>query len=105
VNDGAGVTLIVAGSVLSLLTLFVLWRRLPVPAAFVLLAVSGTAIGAGALLVQEGVGPGDWALTLIVLGTLTPLHGRLVFGRPGALRVTARWLPRTPPPRRKGGKA
>jgi len=41
------------------------------------------AIGAGGLLVQEGVGPGDWALTLLVLGALNPLHGRLVFGRPG----------------------
>jgi hypothetical protein len=83
VNDGAGVTLIVAGSVLGVITLFVLWRRLPVPAAFVLLAASGAAIGAGALLVQQGAGPGDWALTLTVLGLLTPLHGRLVFGRPG----------------------
>ena len=82
-NDGAGVTLIVAGSVLGVLTLLVLWRRLPVPGAFALLAVSGSAIGAGALLVQEGAGPGDWALTLFVLGVLTPLHGRLVFGRPG----------------------
>jgi hypothetical protein len=82
-NDGAGVTLIVAGSVLGLLTLFVLWRRLPEPAAFLLLAASGAAIGAGALLVQERAGRGDWALTLLVLGALTPLHGRLVFGRPG----------------------
>lgn len=82
-NDGVGVALIVSGCILGLLTLFGLWRRLPVPAAFALLAASGAAVGAGALLVQEGAGPGDWALTLSVLGALTPLHGRLVFGRPG----------------------
>lgn len=82
-NDGAGIALIVAGSLLGLLTLFGLWRRLPGPASLVLLAAAGVALGAGALLVQEGAGPGDWALTLLVLGGLTPLHGRLVFGRPG----------------------
>jgi hypothetical protein len=82
-NTGVGVALIVAGSVLGLSTLFVLWRRLPGAAALVLLAAAGVAIGAGALLVQEGAGVGDWALTLLVLGGLTPLHGRLVFGRPG----------------------
>jgi len=82
-NAGAGVALIVAGSVLGLFTLFVLWRRLSLPVAFALLAASGAAIGAGGLLVQDRVGPGDWAFTLFVLGVLTPLHGRLVFGRPG----------------------
>lgn len=82
-NAGAGVALIVAGSVLGLFTLSVLWRRLSLPVAFVLLAASGAAIGAGALLVQDRAGPGDWALTVFVLGVLTPLHGRLVFGRPG----------------------
>jgi hypothetical protein len=83
VNDLVGIALIVAGSLLGLLTMFALWRRLPAPAALVLLAAAGMAIGAGALLVQEGAGAEDWALTLLVLGVLTPLHGRLVFGQPG----------------------
>ena len=82
-NGGPGIALIVAGSLLGLLTQFGLWRRLPGLAALILLAVAGVAVGCGALLVQEGVGAGDWALTLLVLGGLTPLHGRLVFGRPG----------------------
>jgi hypothetical protein len=82
-NTGVGVALIVAGSVLGLSTLFGLWRRLPGPAALVLLAAAGMAIGAGALLVQEVARPGDWAITLVVLGGLTPVHGRLVFGPPG----------------------
>ena len=82
-NAGVGIALIVAGSLLGLLTLFALWRRLPEPAALVLLAAAGMGIGAGALLVQEGAGAGDWALILLVLGVLTPLHGRLVFGQPG----------------------
>jgi hypothetical protein len=40
-------------------------------------------VGAGALLVQDGVSGAEWALTLAVLAALGPLHGRLVFGRPG----------------------
>lgn len=82
-NVGAGIVLIAAGSGLGLVTLFGLWRRLPGPAALVLLAAAGAALGAGGLLVQEGAGPWDWALAVLVLGGLTPLHGRLVFGRPG----------------------
>ena len=82
-NVGAGIALIVAGSLLGLLTVLGLWRRLPGSASLILLAAAGVTLGAGALLVQEGAGRGDWALTLLVLGGLIPLHGRLVFGRPG----------------------
>jgi multisubunit Na+/H+ antiporter MnhG subunit len=81
-NAGVGLALIVAGSLLALLTVFGLWRRLPEPAALVVLATAGAIVGAGALLVQYDPGPGDWALTLLVLGVGTPLHGRLVFGAP-----------------------
>jgi hypothetical protein len=82
-NAGVGLALIVAGSLLALITVTGLWRRLPWPAALVLLSAAGGIVGAGAMLVQEDPGPGDWALTLLVLGVLTPLHARLVFGPPG----------------------
>jgi hypothetical protein len=82
-NAGVGLALIVAGSLLALLIAIGLWRRLPGPAALALLAAAGVIVGTGALLVQDDPGPGDWALTLLVLGLLTPLHGRLVFGLPG----------------------
>jgi hypothetical protein len=82
-DAGVGLALIVAGSLLALLIAIGLWQRLPGPAALALLAAAGVIVGAGALLVQDDPGPGDWALTLLVLGLLTPLHGRLVFGPPG----------------------
>jgi hypothetical protein len=82
-NAGLGIALIAVGILLGLLTQFGLWRRLPGPAAILLLAVAGVVLGAGVLLVQEAAGAGDWAITLLVLGALTPLHGRLVFGPPG----------------------
>jgi len=82
-NTLVGVALLVDGSVAGLITQFWLWRRIPAPAAFALLAAAGIALGTGGLLVQDRAGPGDWALTLLVLGALTPLHGRLVFGSPG----------------------
>ena len=80
---GAGVALIVAGSLGSLLVLFGAWRRLSPFPAFVLLAVCGVAIGAGGLLVQDDAPLGSWVITLGLLGALSPFHGRLVFGPPG----------------------
>jgi hypothetical protein len=56
---------------------------LPPVTALALTAACGTAIGAGGLLVQEDVGPASWAVALVVLGVLTPVHARLVFGEPG----------------------
>jgi len=83
VAPGAGFALIVGGVVLSLLVLLVGWPRLPAPLAYAFLAVAGGAIGTGALLVQAEAPPSSWVITLGLLGALSPLHGRLVFGRPG----------------------
>jgi hypothetical protein len=59
------------------------WRRLPPALAFAILAGCGALAGAGALLVQDRASGAEWALTLLVLGVLTPIHARLVFGKPG----------------------
>lgn len=80
---GAGVALILGGGVLSLLVLVIGWRRLPAPLAYAFLAVAGATIGTGGLLVQDAVPASSWVVTLALLGGLSPLHGRLVFGRPG----------------------
>ena len=80
---GAGIALVVSGSLLGVLIVFGAWRRLPPVVAFALLAGCGALMGTGALLVQEGASWFEWALTLGVLGVLTPVHARLVFGRPG----------------------
>lgn len=79
----AGASLIAAGTALGLLAVFVLWRRLPEWAAIGIMSACGAAIGAGALLVQDRASAGDWVLAVGALAVLTPLHARLVFGRPG----------------------
>ena len=80
---GPGIALVVSGSLLGLLIVLGAWRRLPPVVAFALMAWCGSLVGAGALLMQEGASRLEWALTFGVLGILTPVHARLVFGRPG----------------------
>jgi hypothetical protein len=86
VNAGLGAGLIVSGSMLGLLVVFGAWRRLPAALAFGTLVGCGAMVGAGALLVQEDASGADWAVTLVALGVLTPVHARLVFGLPGTRR-------------------
>jgi hypothetical protein len=81
--DGAGVALIAAGALGSLLVLFAGWRRLSALLALGILVLCGLAIGAGGLVVQAESGVGSWVITVGLLGALSPLHGRLVFGPPG----------------------
>ena len=88
-NVGAGTALIVAASAVGALIVFGLWRRLSPGAAFGSLAACGTALAAGGLLVQEDVGPASWVVALATLAVLTPVHMRLVFGKPGAGRMVA----------------
>lgn len=82
-SRAVGVATIAVASACGLVIVFFLWRRLPPVAALVLMAACGMAIGAGGLLVQEHVGPASWAVALVVLGVITPVHARLVFGEPG----------------------
>jgi hypothetical protein len=84
VHRAAGIELICGGAFLALATNLILWRRLEPVLAVVLAAVSGAVVAAGALLVQGHAGVGDWAIAVAVLAVLTPIHGRAVFGRPGA---------------------
>lgn len=82
-NVGAGVGLIVGSSLVGALVVVALWRGLAPAVAMPSLAALGSALGAGALLVQDHASAAEWAITVVVLGLLTPLHARLVFGRPG----------------------
>lgn len=63
--------------------MFGLWHRLDPGLAFGSMVVCGTGIAAGGLFVQEDVGAASWVVALVALAVLTPLHMRLVFGRPG----------------------
>lgn len=86
---GAGIALIVASSAIGALIVFGLWRRLPPGVAFGSVAVCGMGIAAGGLLVQEDVGAASWVIALGALAVITPVHMRLVFGRPGTGRMVA----------------
>jgi hypothetical protein len=83
VSVGAGVALIVAGSVVGLVTVFVLWRRVPAGLALVIASACGMCLAAGGLLLQEDVGAASWGFALVLLAVLAPVHARLVFGPPG----------------------
>ncbi len=78
-----GIGLIVSGTSLVLLLLFVGWRRLPAQVALGLAAALGATIGGGVLLLQDDPRVADWAVTLAGLAALTPLHVRFVLGAPG----------------------
>lgn len=88
-STGAGVATIVGASTLGLLTVFVLWRRVPAAAAFALTASCGVGVAVGGLLVQDDVGTASWVVAIVALGVVTPVHARLVFGPPGRARVVA----------------
>jgi hypothetical protein len=89
VSTGAGVATIVGASALGLLTVFVLWHRVPTAAGYALTAVWGVGVAVGGLLVQDDVGAASWVLAVAVLGVVGPVHARLVFGPPGRPDVVA----------------
>ena len=87
-STGAGVATIVGASALGL-TVFVLWRRMPAAAAYALMASCGVGVAVGGLLVQDQVGTVSRVVAVVVLGVITPVHARLVFGPPGRAHVVA----------------
>lgn len=87
--EGTGIATIVAASALGLVVVFFLWRRMRPAAAFALMALCGVGVAAGGLLVQDDVSVASWVVALVVLGVLTPVHARLVFGPPGRGDVVA----------------
>jgi hypothetical protein len=89
VSTGAGVATIVGASALGLLTVFVLWRRVPAAAASAVMAACGVGLAVGGLLVQHDVGTASWVVAVVALGVVAPIHARLVFGPPGRAHVVA----------------
>jgi hypothetical protein len=89
VSTGAGLATIAGASALGLLTVFVLWRRVPAATAFAVIAACGVGLAVGGLLVQDDVGTASWVVASGALGVLTPVHARLVFGPPGRPHMVA----------------
>ena len=78
-----GVVLICLGTGVALAVGALLRTRVSRTLAIVLLAASGIAVGAGALMVQAQASAAEWALTLVCLGVMAPFQARLIFGRLG----------------------
>ena len=72
-----GVILMVLGG-LSGASLCAAWRLLPLRGAVALMAISTSALGAGELLIQDGVTPAEWFVTIVVFATIGPLQAYLV---------------------------
>jgi len=89
VSDSVGVILIASGGVAVLVTAFLLRTVLPAVAVFALLAAGSVIVGAGALVVQDGVTAADRVVTLVALAVLGPAHVRVVLGPFGARRREA----------------
>ena len=81
-RTGIGIGVVVSAGALGLVAL-ARWRRLPGRMALILASVLGAAVGAGALLLQDDPEMADWVVTLGVLAAFTPLHVRMLVGRPG----------------------
>lgn len=82
-RTGVGVGIVVGAGALGLLVL-ARWHRLSEGVARALAAALGATVGAGVLLLQEDPGAADWVVTVGVLAAFTPLHVRMLAGRPGA---------------------
>jgi 4-hydroxybenzoate polyprenyltransferase len=80
VSDGAGIALIVVGAVGVLVTGFWLRKVLPGPPVFALLSAFSVVLTAGALAVQEHTTAADWAVALLAMALLGPLHVRVLLG-------------------------
>lgn len=81
-NVPLGIAAIVAGTAIALAIAFVAWHRVPAFVGYASTAIAGVLVGTGALLVQEEASRLEWGVALLVLAILTPMHARLLFGRP-----------------------
>ena len=83
----AGIAVIVATSTALLVTALRLRPRLPVLPVNVLLVLEGALLGIGGLLMQTSVGAASWVVAPLVLGIVTVLHVRFLFGGAGPFRT------------------
>ena len=81
-RTGIGVGVIVSAGLLGLL-LLARWRMVPERTAPILAPLLGVALGAGVLLLQDDPEVADWVVALGGLAAFTPLHVRMLVGRPG----------------------
>jgi hypothetical protein len=79
-NGPLGIALMAVG-VVGTIGLTVAWPRIERRVSLVAMAVTGAAIGTGALLVQDQIEPAEWIVTLVVFVVLAPVQAHLVLSR------------------------
>ncbi len=86
-NPVAGWTIVAASTVLTLLTVFGLRRRLALPAVDGLIAIGGAGLGIGGLLIVHDVEPGSWIVGPAAIAVLAVVHVRALFAGSGPFRT------------------
>jgi hypothetical protein len=86
-HPAAGIAIVLAASMLVLVTGGRLRARLPQPAIDALMALAGAGIGAGGLMTLDGVGTASWIVAPAILAVIAPLHVRALFAREGPFRT------------------
>lgn len=84
-DTSVGIELLVAGTLVGLLTAFVARPRIGPRATFAVLAAAGACLGAGAIVVQaRDVNAVNWAAAVLGGALILPLQAWAVFGPPRA---------------------
>jgi hypothetical protein len=86
-STSAGWAIIVASSILLLITTFVLRQRLSLIATSALWALAGVGLGLGGVVLVEDPEPSAWVVAPLVLGVGAAAHMRALWAGEGPLRT------------------
>jgi hypothetical protein len=86
-HPAVGIAIIVASSVLAVVTGGPLRASLPRTAIDGLMALAGAGLGVGGLMTLDDVGTASWIAAPLVLAAIAPLHVRALFANGGPFRT------------------
>jgi hypothetical protein len=86
-HPAAGIAIVLASSVLAVVTGGWLRSVLPHVAIDALMALAGAGLGIGGLMMLDDVAAASWIAAPVVLALIAPLHVRALFAREGPFRT------------------